>query len=236
MVLAGQKILIADDEPKIRRVLEDILSKEGFTVVSAVDGEQALTRFAQENPDLLIVDLMMPKLDGFEVVQRIRSMSPVPIIVLSVKDDELDRVMGFRFGADDYVTKPFSPKELVLRVQAILRRSQETVKTDSKERLQFGSLIIDKGEQRVEKDGHPVYLTAGELSLLFTLAEHAGQALSRDQLAGAAWGSNYLGDPETITVMIRRIREKIEDDPSTPCWIETVWGVGYRFNKNGHRT
>ena len=223
--MAGASVLVVDDEPMVREVLERYLAAEGFSVGIATDGEEALTRFGQDEPDLVLLDLMLPKLDGYEVFRRIRDVGATPVIMLTARGDETDRIVGLDLGADDYITKPFSPREVVARVRAVLRRSSDG--TDG--RLAYGDLEIDGDRREAWIRGDPVRLTRKEFDLLYHLASRPGVALTRTQLLEEVWDFAWDGDSATVTVHIRRLREKIEADPSRPTRIVTVWGVGYRF-------
>ena len=225
------RVLVVDDEAGIREVLCQYLAAAGFIVVAAEDGPSALYRAAEQPPDLVILDLMLPGLDGLEVCRRLREGSAVPIILLTARGDEPDKVAGFATGADDYVTKPFSPREVVLRVQAILRRLAASgvpamVLDDT---IHLGALTIRPRLRSVQRDGTPLDLTAKEFDLLLFLARHPRQVFTRQQLLDAVWDIGYFGDASTVTVHIRRLREKIEIDPAQPRHIKTVWGVGYKF-------
>lgn len=227
-----KKILLVDDEDSIRKVVQHIVEKEGYDFSYAADGEQALEMFAQENPDLIILDVMLPEIDGFEVCRRIREKSTVPIILLSAKGDIVDKSVGFNMGADDYITKPFSPVELALRIKAMLRRSsfQQTAQNPGNQDLIIvKDLVINNKTFEVTIRGKKVDLTSKEFELLSFLAKHPGQVFTRKQLFDNLWGEKYLGDAGTITVFIRKVREKIERDPGHPEYIHTVWGVGYKF-------
>ena len=226
------KIMLVDDEDSIRKVVAHLAQKEGYDFCYASDGEKALQMFAQENPDLIILDVMLPELDGFEVCRRIRQESTVPIILLSAKGDIVDKSVGFNMGADDYMTKPFSPIELALRMKAMFRRafrlSNENLAED-KDRLIFKDLEINNKTFEVIVRGKKVDLTSKEFELLSFMANHPGQVFTRQQLFDNLWGEKYLGDSGTITVFIRKVREKVELDPGRPEYILTVWGVGYKF-------
>lgn len=229
--MAQKHILVVDDESSIRDVLTRYLEREGYRVEVAADGPAALQATAQVSPDLIVLDLMLPGLDGLEVCQRLRAVSMVPIIMLTARDEEADKVRGFTTGADDYITKPFSPAELVLRVKAVLRRVEAPaapVQTQGTT-LRFGSLTISPTYRRVEVAGRVIDLSATEFDLLFYLASHPGQVFTRSQLLQQVWDYNYYGDSSTVTVHISRLREKLEPDPTHPSYIKTVWGVGYKF-------
>jgi DNA-binding response OmpR family regulator len=223
-------ILLVDDEDAVQKLLAYPLERDGFRVVQARDGEEALARFAQEHVDLVVLDVMLPKLDGLEVCKRMRASSTVPIIMLTARDDELDKVLGLELGADDYITKPFSIREFRSRVRALLRRAaipagarleDETIERDG--------LRIDVGQRDVRVDGRAVQLTYVEFELLRTLAAAPGRVFSREMLLQALWGGSDYREPRTIDVHVRHLREKLERDPSEPEFILTVRGVGYRF-------
>ncbi|EEG78994.1 response regulator transcription factor [Dethiobacter alkaliphilus] len=226
------KILVVDDEPKIRRIVEQSLRKDAYRVVHACDGLEALQKLETEHPDLLVLDLMMPEMDGFEVCKAMRNRGDnTPVIILTAKDELEDKAFGFNLGVDDYVTKPFSPSELALRVKAVLRRvSGEELAPRLKEgTFDDGRLYINSKTREVRLNGEDVYLTAKEFDLLWVLANNPGVVYSRDQLLDMVWGNEYFGDAGTVTVLIRRIREKIEKDPANPTYLRTVWGIGYKF-------
>ena len=223
-------ILLVDDEDSIQKLLTYPLEREGYRVVPARDGEEALRRFDEEDIDLVVLDVMLPKLDGLEVCKRLRSASSVPIIMLTARDDELDKVLGLELGADDYITKPFSIREFRSRVRALLRRASapRRVATDG-ESISAGGLRIDLPRRTVEVRGRPVQLTYVEFELLRTLAGQPGRVYSRRMLLEALWGAADFREPRTIDVHVRHLREKLERDPAEPEYILTVRGVGYRF-------
>jgi DNA-binding response OmpR family regulator len=225
--MAGASVLVVDDEPMVREVLERYLTAEGFAVAVAVDGEDAVARIDEHPPDLVLLDLMLPKLDGYDVFERIRERGATPVIMLTARGDETDRVVGLDLGADDYVTKPFSPREVVARVRAVLRRTGGAA---DGEPLRYGDLEIDGDRREARLRGEPMRLTRKEFDLLHHLASRPGVTLSRTQLLEDVWDFAWDGDSSTVTVHVRRLREKIEDDPSSPTRIVTVWGVGYRFD------
>jgi len=218
-------ILVVDDEPTIGEVVSAYLRKAGYETRVATDGDQALEAVAERAPDLIVLDLMLPGTDGLEVMRRVRERSAV--ILLTAKGGESDRVTGLRLGADDYVVKPFSPAELVARVDAVLRRV-DTLPAELP-RLTFGDLDIDPTARQVHAYGAPVQLTSREFDLLHFLARHPGRAFTREDLMDHVWQYAFYSDTSTVTVHIRRLRTKLEPDPEQPRWIETVWGVGYRF-------
>jgi two-component system response regulator ResD len=221
------RILVVDDEPIVREVLTRYLEKDGFEVDAAADGEAAIDLFASRRPDLILLDLMLPKVDGFEVFSYIRSGSAVPVIMITARDKETDRIAGLDMGADDYVSKPFSPGEVVARVRAVLRRSD----ADGERRdLTYGDLVIEGDARRVSVSDRELTLTPKEFDLLYFLASNPGKVFTRLDLLDELWDFAFHGDPSTVTVHIRRLREKIEADPSDPRHIVTVWGAGYRFD------
>lgn len=229
---AMQKVMVVDDEPQILDVVQKYLMREGFQVTTARDGEAALMAFSAHKPDLVILDLMLPKLDGLEVFKRLRRLSAVPVIMLTAKGEETDRVVGLELGADDYMTKPFSPRELVARVKAVLRRATMGTMLETGERILVrGELRIDPRARAVTVGERNVELTSKEFDLLWFLAAHPGQVFTRAQLLDHVWGYEFYGDESTVTVHIRRLREKIEPDPANPRYLSTVWGVGYKFEK-----
>ena len=226
------RILVVDDEPNIREVVELYLRRAGFEVEVAADGAAALTAIERKIPDLVILDLMMPAVDGFQVTRDLRQGAlDIPIIMLTAKGEESDKIVGLELGADDYVTKPFSPKELVARVKAVLRRaSAKPVVDPQAEPLTRADLTVNPATRQVwQKDSQEVILTAKEFDLLWFFMNHPGQVFSRDQLLDNVWGYDFFGDSSTVTVHVRRLREKIETNPNKPQYILTVWGVGYKF-------
>ena len=223
-------ILLVDDEDSVRKVLAFPLERDGYVVVQAADGEEALERFAEQPVDLVVLDIMLPKLDGLEVCKRLRATSSVPIIMLTARDDELDKVIGLELGADDYITKPFSIREFRSRVRALLRRARATPGAENgEERIEREGLVIDVPRRHVEARGEPVQLTYVEFELLRALAASPGRVFSRRMLLEALWKSADYRDPRTIDVHVRHLREKLEAEPRTPEFILTVRGVGYRF-------
>ncbi|MEW6725017.1 MAG: response regulator transcription factor [Bacillota bacterium] len=225
-----QRILVVDDEASLLRLVEFSLKQAGYEVVTAASGTEALARQATDAPDLVILDIMLPDFDGLEVCRRLRVTSPVPIIFLSAKSEEVDRIVGLELGGDDYLTKPFSPRELVARVKALLRRSQLSRPPENKaERVRVGEIVIDRAAKLVQRDGTTLDLTRTEYDLLVYLVDHAGQALSREQLLDGVWGADYYGDPRVVDVHVWHLRQKTEADPANPCLIVTVRGTGYRL-------
>ena len=224
-----QRILIVDDEATVAEVVGRYLRREGYDVVTVGDGSAALAQAQSRPPDLIVLDLMLPGIDGLEVCRRLRAHSQVPVIMLTAKDEELDRIVGLELGADDYLTKPFSPRELVARVKAVLRRSSAAAKNGGDGPLDFDTLTIDPHGRSVRAQGKPVELTAKEFDLLYFLARSRGKVFTRTELLDKVWDYEYAGDDSTVTVHIRRLRSKIEPDPARPAHIKTVWGVGYKF-------
>jgi DNA-binding response OmpR family regulator len=223
------RILVVDDEPMVAEVMERYLRREGLEVLAAGDGERAVAAAREYAPDLIILDLMLPKIDGLTAFQQIRSHSSVPVIMLTARGDETDRIVGLETGADDYIAKPFSPREVVARVKAVLRRTAAANIRASGDSLRFDGLLINPTTREVRARGHVVELTAKEFDLLWFLASHPGNVFSRAQLLDHVWDYQYVGDASTVTVHIRRLRSKIEADPNHPRHIKTVWGVGYKF-------
>jgi two-component system alkaline phosphatase synthesis response regulator PhoP len=226
---AVTKILVVDDEETMVRSLSTLLRQEGYEVAAATDGQQALDTARAERPDLILLDVMLPGVDGVEVCRQVRVWSTVPIIMLTAKTAEVDKVVGLEVGADDYVTKPFSGRELVARVRANLRRLQMDVEHEQQERFQRGDVVMDVGRRRVVVRGLEAMLSPKEFDLLKVLMSHPGRVLGRDFLLNQVWGEDFFGDTRTLDVHIRWLREKIEETPSHPTYIQTVHGVGYRF-------
>jgi two-component system response regulator ResD len=222
-----QRVLVVDDEPMVRDVLARYLQREGFEVALAEDGEEALEQFESNSPDIILLDLMLPRIDGIEVFRRIRAKRSTPVIMLTAKGEEADRIVGLELGADDYVTKPFSPREVVARVRSVLRRSAG--RASATEPVTLGDIAIDPGRREVQVRGEPVRLTRKEFDLLWLLASNPANSFTRPQLLEEVWDFAWDGDASTVTVHVRRLREKIEEDPSEPKHLITVWGVGYRF-------
>ena len=223
-------ILVVDDEPTIAEVVCRYLQRAGYETRSAADGQRALQLAEEERPDLVVLDLMLPGIDGLEVMRRLRRLyerERSSVILLTAKGEPTDRVIGLRLGADDYVAKPFSPAELVARVDAVLRRIDNSPEREAP--IELGSLRIDPAARQVWIDGEEMQLTVREYELLLHLVRHPGQVFSRDQLMDAVWQYSFYTDTSTVTVHVRRLRAKIEQDPSHPRWLQTVWGVGYRF-------
>ena len=223
------RVLVVDDERTVTEVVERYLLREGFEVAVAGDGAAALRLARVWGPDLMILDLRLPGLDGLEVCRRLRQHTRLPIIMLTSRSEETDRVVGLELGADDYVVKPFSPRELVARVKSVLRRASADPRQDAGGTLWFDGVAINPLTRTVNINGAAVQLTAKEFDLLFHLALHRGQVFTRSQLMDQVWDYEYAADPSTVTVHIRRLREKVESDPVRPRLIKTVWGVGYKF-------
>lgn len=227
--MANAKILIVDDELSIVEVVTLYLRRAGYEVTSAGDGNTALRLLAAELPDLVILDLMLPGVDGLEITRRLRAEGDTPIIMLTARRAETDRIIGLEMGADDYVLKPFSPQELVSRVRAVLRRVQAAKPSAPAQTLRFPDIEIDPVTRLLTVAGREITLTAKEFDLLYVLASHPRQVFNRDQLLDRVWGETEYLDPSTVTVHVRRLREKVEQDPANPRFIVTVWGVGYKF-------
>lgn len=222
-------ILVVDDEPSIREVVSLYLKRAGYRVVMADDGQAALKALEAHSPNLVVLDLMLPEIDGFEITRQLRAKRDTPIIMLTARGEETDRILGLEMGADDYIVKPFSPRELVSRVKAVLRRVHPPESTEEEQTLTFDDLHIDPTTRLIVVDGEEKVLTAKEFDLLWVLARHPRQVFNRDQLLDLVWGLTDYIDPSTVTVHVRRLREKVEHDPSTPRHIQTVWSVGYKF-------
>ncbi len=228
----SKKILIVDDEKNIVDILKFNLKKEGFTTIEAYDGEQAIDLALSEKPDLILLDVMLPRMDGFTVCRRLRQQISTPILMLTAKEEEVDKVLGLELGADDYITKPFSQRELMARVKANLRRtSLEETEEGKGNMIKCGTLVIDVDRYEVKRDTDLIELTLREFELVKFLAMHPGQIFSRENLLEKVWGYEYYGDVRTVDVTIRRVREKLEKDPANVEYIMTKRGVGYYFNK-----
>jgi two-component system alkaline phosphatase synthesis response regulator PhoP len=227
--MSETKILVVDDEASIVSSVRAYLEREGYTVYTAADGPSAVKAARAFAPGLVILDIMLPGMDGLEVLRRLRQDSEVYVLMLTAKSEELDKIVGLTVGADDYLTKPFSPRELVARVKAILRRGRATAAEEPA--LDFRRLRIDPGAHQAWKDGIPIELTAIEFSLLLALARHRGRVLSREQIIEQVWGYDYYGDERVVDVHMGRLRRKIEDDPENPSILVTVRGAGYRFEE-----
>lgn len=231
MTEAPARILVVDDDPTVSEVVARYLERDGYRVETVGDGRIALDRALAEPPDLVVLDLMLPGLDGLEVCRRLRALAPVPIVILTARGQESDRIVGLDLGADDYVAKPFSTKELVARVRAVLRRARGPLAPSGPDAPRVhtdGDLVVDVAARQARLGGAVVSLTAREFELLAFLMRHPGRAFRREEILEGVWGYRY-GDTSTVTVHVRRLREKIEPDPTVPVRIATVWGVGYRW-------
>jgi DNA-binding response OmpR family regulator len=221
-------VLVVDDEPIVREVVVRYLEREGYRTLEAADGLRAKELVERHSPGLVVLDLMLPGTDGLALCRWIRARSGLPVIMLTARGEEADRIVGLELGADDYVTKPFSPRELVARVRSVLRRAESD--GPATEPLVFAGLELDPSSREVQRSGEPLQLTAKEFDLLHFLASHPSHVFSREQLMARVWGYSAALDTGTVTVHIRRLREKVEEDPSRPRFLQTVWGVGYRFS------
>ena len=226
--MTNAKILIADDDRNICELLRIYLEKEGSTVVLAGDGEEALEKFDQEEPDIILLDVMMPRLDGWQVCRELRKKSECPIIMITAKGETFDKVLGLELGADDYVVKPFEPKEIVARVKAVLRRTGKANSENDKKEVNYDKLTVNMTKYELKVDGKVVDTPPKELELLFHLASNPNRVYTRDQLLDEVWGFEYYGDSRTVDVHIKRLREKLEG-VSEKWSLKTVWGVGYKF-------
>ncbi len=226
--MSNQRILVVEDEPMVAEVVQRYLRRDGHEVQVVRDGNAALETFDRFQPDLIVLDVMLPGIDGFEVCRRVRARSQTPVIMLTARGEEIDKLVGLGLGADDYVTKPFSPRELAARVKAMLRRAAQHPQVEG-ELLRFEELRINGSMRTVEDRRGSVELTAREFDLLFYLASHPGQVFTRDQLMDAVWDYEFAAETSTVTVHMRRLRSKVEIDPSRPRHLKTVWGVGYKF-------
>ncbi|MBQ8594870.1 MAG: response regulator transcription factor [Oscillospiraceae bacterium] len=226
--MTNAKILIADDDRNICELLRIYLEKEGFAVVLAGNGEEALSKFDEEEPDILLLDVMMPKLDGWQVCRELRKKSECPIIMITAKGETFDKVLGLELGADDYVVKPFEPKEIVARVKAVLRRTGKASAENDKKEVNYDKLTVNMTKYELKVDGKVVDTPPKELELLFHLASNPNRVYTRDQLLDEVWGFEYYGDSRTVDVHIKRLREKLEG-VSEKWTLKTVWGVGYKF-------
>lgn len=230
--MSAKTILVVEDEASIAEVVSLYLKRAGYRVLIAPDGRQAMNMFDRQQPDFVILDLMLPEVDGLSLTRWLRDRSDIPIIMLTARREEMDRITGLEMGADDYVIKPFSPQELVSRVRAVMRRLGRDVERDAEENertLSFEDLSVDPRSRVVTVKSSPIELTAKEFDMLYLLARHPKQVFTREQLLERIWGGAQYIDPGTVTVHVRRLREKIEDDPSKPIRLLTVWGVGYKF-------
>jgi two-component system, OmpR family, response regulator VicR len=229
--MSNELVLVVDDEKTLVKALTFNLEKEGFRVEQAYDGEEALRKVFALKPDIVVLDLMLPLVDGFEVCRQIRKKTDVPIIMLTARGEDIDKVLGLELGADDYLTKPFNSRELVARIKAILRRSLFR-EEETKKIAQIGNLQVDLLQHRVRLDGKDISLTSKEFALLSFLVANAGNVYSREQLLEQVWGYDYYGDVRTVDVHIRHLREKLEQDPGNPNLILTVWGTGYKIRED----
>lgn len=226
----NEKILLVEDEKTLAKALKFSLEKEGFMVDVAYDGEEALQALSQETPDLLILDLMLPKVDGYEVCRRLRRKSDLPIIMLTARNEDIDKILGLELGADDYMTKPFNTRELLARIKAILRRAGQ-LELAGRKTISMGDLKVDLIRHRVTMEEREIPLTAREYALISFLASNPGRVYSREQLLEEVWGYEFCGDARTVDVHIRHLREKMEKQPAEPHYILTVWGTGYKFRE-----
>ena len=226
--MTNAKILVADDDRNICELLRMYLEKEGYTVVLAGNGEEALSKFDEENPDIILLDVMMPRLDGWQVCRELRKKSECPIIMITAKGETFDKVLGLELGADDYVVKPFEPKEIVARVKAVLRRTGKASAENDKKEVNYDKLTVNMTKYELKVDGKVVDTPPKELELLFHLASNPNRVYTRDQLLDEVWGFEYYGDSRTVDVHIKRLREKLEG-VSEKWSLKTVWGVGYKF-------
>lgn len=228
-----KKVLIVEDEKSISDIIKFNLEKEGFQVETAYDGEDGLKKALEHNPDLILLDVMLPQLDGFQVCKKVRQVSNTPILMLTAKEEEVDKVLGLELGADDYITKPFGMRELIARIKANIRRTDlvDNLKMEPSNVQEFGNLAVDMNRYEVRKDGKALELTLREFELLKYLAERENKVFSREQLLEEVWGYEYYGDIRTVDVTVRRLREKLEDDSSNPTYIMTKRGIGYYFRR-----
>lgn len=227
--VAVPKVLVVDDDRRVLDLLATYLKKSGYQPITSTDGETGLMEYRRQRPDLVILDVMMPGMDGWAVCRQIRQESSTPVIMLTAKGEEVDKVLGLELGADDYVTKPFSPRELIARVKAVLRRAKSGNRMRENTRLEWPGLTIDPVSREVKVGGNPVKLAPKEFDLLLYMARHPGQVFTREQLYDSVWGYDYYGGVRTVDVHITRLRNKIEAEPRQPRYLITVWGVGYKF-------
>lgn len=226
----ANRVLVVDDEKLIVKGIRFSLEQDGMEVTCAYDGEEALTFAREQQFDIILLDIMLPKLSGFEVCQQIREFSNVPIIMLTAKGDDMDKILGLEYGADDYITKPFNILEVKARIKSIIRRTaKQEKKADTAGRIQAGDMTIERDNRRVYIEGREINLTAKEFDVLELLATHPNQVYSREKLLTMVWGADYPGDARTVDVHIRRLREKVETNSSEPKYVHTKWGVGYYF-------
>lgn len=224
-------VLLVDDEKLLVKGLKRSLEQEGFKVLVAYDGEEALQQYRRGGAELIILDIMLPKISGLEVCQEIRKETDIPIIMLTAKGEDVDKIVGLELGADDYMTKPFNTRELIARIKAVLRRSDAQNTLATAQVLRVEDIIIDTAKRTVERDGQPIELTAKEFDLLYLLARNPGRVFTRDHLLELVWDLEYYGDSRTVDVHVRRLREKIETNPRHPQYVLTKWGVGYHFKE-----
>lgn len=230
----GEKILLVEDDVSISEMVENYLVKEGFLVITAFDGEEAVTKFLKDSFDLVVLDIMMPKLDGIEVTKIIRDKSMVPILIMSAKDSDVDKAIGLGFGADDYIAKPFSMIEFSARIKAAIRRATKYSTTDNKEEnkiIKINELSIDLDNFLVSKNGQDINLTSKEFEILKLFVTNSNRVFTKAQIYNFVWNEDYFGDDNVINVHMRRLREKIEDNPSQPKYIKTLWGIGYKLGE-----
>lgn len=227
--MASEKILVVEDDLQIQTLLKDYLTASGYIPVTASDGEEALQKFESEKPSLALLDIIVPKIDGFELCRKIRSESKIPIIMLSSKKEDMDKILALGLGADDYIEKPFSPRVLIAKIQAQFRRFYELSDAPSSDLIKIKDLELDLKARTVSLKGENIPFSVKEFDILYYLMVNKNQALSREKIFDEIWGYNEFGDINTVTVHVRKIREKIEENPSEPTYIETVWGIGYKF-------
>ncbi|EAR66644.1 MULTISPECIES: response regulator transcription factor [Bacillus] len=231
------KILVVEDELPIRKLILFNLERSNFEVLEAGDGKTALQLAEDKNPSLVVLDVMLPDMDGFEICARLRERHPdLPIIILSARGQDMDKIMGLEIGADDYIVKPFNPLELAARIRSVLRRTSRNTSPVRPAALELGPYLLEVKTQRLYKSGRLVKLTAREFQLMKFFLQKRNEPVTRDELLDEVWGLNYFGDPKTVDVHIRRLREKIEDEPSSPLFLKTVWGYGYCFQESGHKS
>lgn len=230
----GEKILLVEDDISISEMVENYLIKEGFSIVTAFDGEEAITKFLKDSFDLVVLDIMMPKIDGIEVTKIIRNKSMIPILIMSAKDSDVDKAIGLGFGADDYITKPFSMIEFSARIKAAIRRATKYSGTDKEEEneiININELTIDLNNFQVSKNGEAISLTSKEFEILKLFVTNPSRVFTKAQIYSFVWNDDYFGDDNVINVHMRRLREKIEENPSQPRYIKTLWGIGYKLGE-----
>jgi DNA-binding response OmpR family regulator len=231
------KILVVEDELPIRKLISFNLERSNFEVLEAGDGKTALQLAEDKGPSLVVLDVMLPDMDGFEICARLRERHPdLPIIILSARGQDMDKITGLEIGADDYIVKPFNPLELAARIRSILRRTSRSSSAGRPAALELGPYLLEVKTQRLYKSGRLVKLTAREFQLMKFFLQKRNEPVTRDELLDEVWGLNYFGDPKTVDVHIRRLREKIEDEPSSPLFLKTVWGYGYCFQESGQKS